>query len=234
MLLSTISPAYFPDMEFFWKIAQSDVLVLTDHFQYTKRSSLTISAKLQTSQPRLRIPVRHTQQLCRIDEKLLVQNDSWPKKHLQTIRHMFHHAPYSYYYFPQLEELFNNKKNKLSGFLMEILVQLAGWLHLETKLYLASEHEPRGDNQALIEKWCKKFKCESYIQDDAVFRNNYVNEKHLNTRHIKTARFVPFPDYHILKSNRELCILHFLFHYGPEAGYMLRQYLPSGKSSGYI
>lgn len=226
LTLSTMQPAYFPSLEFFWKAAQCDIIVLTDHFQYTKRSPLTISAPLQLSQPSLRIPVRHGNPTAAIYEKQIDPDSNWQKKHLHTFRHMFHHAPYEYIYLPLMEELLANHPASLADFLTETLIKIIELLHLNIKIVRASQLPHVGTNEQLILNWCNNFKCTQYISEQTVFDRKLVKPEILTQDKISSQSFTPFPEYHILTSNRDLSILYFLFHYGPEAGYLLRQYLP--------
>ncbi len=226
MILSTQQPAYFPSLDFFWNAVQSDILILTDHFQYIKRSPATVSARLQISQPALRLPVKHGSPKRPLSKKVFDPNSHWSKKHLHTIRHMFHHTPYAYYYLPIIEELLENHPPDLAGFLYATLSALISLLHLNVQLLRSSELNNAGTNETLITEWCRQTNSSAYAADSAIFNEGRVDEKILLQNGIACARFAPFPDYHILQSNRDLSILHFLFRFGPEAGYMLRQYLP--------
>ena len=227
MRLTTLQPAYFPNLEFFWNTAQSDVLVLTDHFQYTKRSTLTISAPIQHSQPALRIPVRHGNPTLGIWEKRIDPGSNWAKKHLQTIRHIFNHAPYGYYYFPILKQILEEHSENLSRFISDMLIQIFEWLHMDFKVVFSSQLKHEGTNHDLIVEWCSDLGCDTYIQETKIFKQKLVDKDILNQSKIQTKIFAAFPEYHILQSNQKLSILHFLMQYGPEAGYLLRQYLPS-------
>lgn len=226
MKLTTQQPAYFPALQYFWKIAQSDILILTDHFQFVKRSPLTISARLQQSQPALRLPVRHEIPKSPICEKKFDPNSHWAKKHLHTIHHMFHHTPYAYHYIPVIEELLKSHSQNLADFLSASLIKTCELLHLKVKILRSSKLDHAGGNEQLISNWCGQTNCDSFIADATVFEKLQVNEKTLLKNNISCHEFIPFPEYHILQSNRQLSILHFLFQYGPEAGYLLRQYLP--------
>jgi len=148
------------------------------------------------------------------------------KKHLQTIRHLFHHAPYEYIYLPMMEDLLTNRPDGLADFLTASLSLLIDLLHLKTKIVRASELEYSGNNETLIRQWCSDYNCSRYLSHQEVYDKKMVNPELLKQNRIEPQVFVPFPEYHILKSNRELSILYFLFHFGPEAGYLLRQYLP--------
>ncbi len=226
MILSTQRPSYFPSLHFFWTAAQCNVLILTDHFQYVKRSPATVSARLQISQPALRLPVKHSNPKSPLCEKIFAPNSHWAKKHLHTIRHMFHHTPYAYYYMPLLEELLEQHSPNLADFLHTTLSELAHSLHLDLQILRSSKLAHSGTNETCITEWCRQTGSNTYAADAVIFDEKRVDENILMQNGISCKRFAPYPDYHILQSNRDLSILHFLFQFGPEAGYMLRQYLP--------
>ena len=138
-------------------------------------------------------------------------------------------TPYAYYYLPIIEELLENHPPNLADFLHATLSELMRLLHLDLQILRSSELGHNGTNEALITEWCQQTKSTVYAADSAIFNEGRVDEKILLQNGITCKRFAPFPDYHILHSNRYLSILYFLFQFGPEAGYMLRQYLPITK-----
>lgn len=223
--LAAVMPAYWPSLYFFWNAVQCDVLVLTDHFQFTKRSSATVSAPLRLSQPALRIPVRHFNPTDSIALKVFDSGSKWQKKHIQTIRHQFHHAPYAYYYLPVLEELITDAGSSLSDFLFTTTAQLLNWLHLDVRLLRSSQLPHSGSHEALLHTWCAALDCHTCLTESVFITEQRLNPAFLKNKGIICKPFAPFPDFHILQSNRNLSILHFLMEYGPEAGYLLRQYL---------
>ncbi len=172
------------------------------------------------------IPVRHGDPTAAIFEKRMDNHSNWSKKHFETIRHMFHHAPYEYIYLPLIEDLLAKRPNTLVDFLMDSLSLVVDKLHLNTKIVQASKLNNSGDNEELIQRWCNDYKCTRYLTHQEVYDKKMVRSDLLKQNKIDPQSFVPFPEYHILKSNRTLSILYFLFHFGPEAGYLLRQYLP--------
>ena len=67
--LTALRPEYLPGLDYFWKLAQCEALIFTDHFQYVKRSPITVSPPLSGFGSSLRIPVRHTEKPLAIKEK---------------------------------------------------------------------------------------------------------------------------------------------------------------------
>ncbi len=225
--LSALMPAYWPSLQFFWNAAQCRFIILTDHFQYSKRSSATVSAPLRLSQPSLRIPVRHLDAQTAIAEKQFAPNSSWHKKHLQTLRHQFHHAPYAYYYLPDIQTLLSESYATLGDFLFALTSQLFNWLHFDLSVYRSSQLVTEGNHEQLLQNWCTQFQCDTCLTEPSALEQGFIRTEPLIEAGISCRTFLPVPDFHILQSNSRLSVLNFLMDYGPEAGYIIRQYLSS-------
>lgn len=227
--ICALAPSYFPNLDYFWQLVQCRALLLTDHYQFVRRSPATISAPLQTSQPALTIPVRHTDKPLPVYKKRIDTSSNWSRKHIQTIRHIFHHAPYSYIYQPQLEELLLKEETLLAELLINLLKKILQWLHIEIPVLRASEFPDGLSNEQLILAAARQTGSHGFFAAEDVWQRGAVSPTVLEKAGIRSATFAPLAEYHILQSNRELSILYFLMHYGPEAGYMLRQYLTAAQ-----
>lgn len=146
---------------------------------------------------------------------------------MQTIRHLFHNTPYAYYYLPALEELFGNSEESLSDFLFHTTTQLMNWLRFDVQIVRSSGLKHAGSHETLLQNWCEQFHCTTCLTEAVFLEKRIINQEILKKAGIRCRAFVPLPDYHILQSNRELSVLAFLMDYGPEAGYIIRQYLSS-------
>jgi len=225
MKLTTMAPAYLPSLNYFWQMAQADVLILTDHFQYVKRSSLSISAPLDTNGLRLRLPIKHSKKALPIWQKSPDDSTLWHKKHLHSLRHLFHHSPFAEYYLPQIEQLLSRAPGNLSEFHFRCISVVKNWLHLPIAIHRSSKAGFKKHNEASLSYWCAKFSCNSYLTQKSVYQNGWVQPGLLEPLGIACRSFAPMPAAHILSSYKDLSILTFLFQFGPEAGYLIRQYL---------
>jgi len=207
---------------------QADQIIFTDHFQFTKRSPATRSARLNQSDPILSIPVEHNHSLSRISETKITAELHWRKKHFANIYHQFHNEAYAYFYMPQIKELIFSDSLRLSDYVFDLLKQIISWLHFNGQIYLSSHVGFQTDNSKSVITWCKQTRAETYLYSGQVFKQGWLNKDFFQRENIQPQRFESFPDdVHILKSNRNLTILSFLFQYGPEAGCIVRQYFSS-------
>ena len=226
MILSTFRPAYLADLNYFWQMAQCQVAVFTDHLAFTKGSNINRSALFPDSQTRLTIPVLHDKNRKPIFETAIDYHSNWAEKHVRTLHHFFHNLPYAYYYLPQLEELFKMPFDSLGDFLYQLQYKLIHWLYLPITLKRSSETDYEAPAEKLIEQWCVQTHSHTYLAERQTFQKQWVQEEKLKKHGLKTATFVPLPSSHLLNNYRSEVILHFLLQFGPEAGFILQQYLP--------
>lgn len=224
--LSTARPEYLPGFEYFWKLAQSDILIFTDHFQYVKRSPITVSPPLSGFGSSMHIPVRHTEKPLSIKDKKIDLRQNWQTKHFKSLYHQFHLTPFAYYYLPRFEEIYMKNRENLADFLIELLENIIGFLHLPLKIMRASQLGFKTDNNSTIIDWCHRLQVSKYLTSQEVITNSWIDRNMIEDAGIKVKTFAPLPDYHILQSYTEFSVIGFLMQYGPEAGYILKQYLP--------
>ena len=219
--ISTVRPEFFPDLSFFWKIAQCDVVVLSDH------SPTTVSAPLRSHDDRIRIPVLHKGQV-KICEKELDIVHNWKKKHISLLHHLFGDSPFGYYYLPLLKEIYEVPGRRLISFLEDLLQSMCEWLHFDCELILASRLI-KTEHKDVVVYLANKLNADSYIADKEVYTNRWVVRENLEQNSIKVFEFEALSEAHILQSNKNQAMIAFLMQYGPEAGYILRQFLPERK-----
>lgn len=227
MILTTVRPTYFPSLQFFWQMAQCDVCVFTDHLRFSKGSGVTRSAPLSVEQTVLRIPVIHNQNRAQIATTQIDFHSDWKQKHLKTIHHLFHQLPFAYYYLPELNALFDEPHNALGDFLWRLQQTFVKWLHLPVSLMRSSQINFNGQPEQLIVEWCAQSGATSYMSENQTFEKGWIDREYLEKKGIRVSTFQPMPQSHLLASYRDFSILNFLLQFGPEAGYIIRQYLPA-------
>lgn len=222
---STFRPDYLPSLEYFWYMTQCDKIVLTDHFLYSKRSPVALSAPLAEKSNRLRIPVKHDMDQRPIFQKIVDDQSNWQKKHWKTIYHTFHNYPFAYYYLPLLEKMFSQPENRLNILNKNMIQQIAAWLNFPSDMMGVSDFFPKKDNNELVVYFSEKFHAETYLIFHHYLTNNWIDASYLKARQINYDYFKPFPDYHLLVSYRHHSVLKFIMQFGPEAGYLIKQYM---------
>lgn len=222
--LATLPICYIPSLEFFWDLAHCHICILTDHLQYTKRSPVSISPPLLGDKDQLRIPVRHDGKKMPISQKRIDVTAGFYARHLKTLTHTFHNFPFGYYYLPQIEELINQHEESLSAYLNSWLSLMVRWLHLPVDLQRASQYNQPGTDEKFIVAICKEKKCNIFINSKEVFTRKWISGDILERQNIRSAVFPDFPDANIFQSHRKLSVLTFLMRFGPEAGFLIKQF----------
>jgi len=223
MKISAIRPAYLPPLKLYWQLAQADVVLFADHLQYVKRSDITTSAPLTEKGQRLRIPVKHDPAPQPIARKITDSQDNWRRKHRQTLRHVYHDYPFAYYYLPQMEEWYARPQDKLADFLFDFAVHLSDFLHFEIKWLRSSEMSHiNPSHEDFIIRSAGDGKAAHYLTEGGAGLDWDV----LQQAGIQPEPFEPLPDAHIFQSYGDVSILTFLMQFGPEAGFMIRQFMP--------
>jgi hypothetical protein len=224
--LGTAQPEYLPGLEYFWKLAQCDTVIFTDHFQFTKRSPITASPPLSGFGSSMRIPVRHTESALTINGKKIDRGQPWREKHLKSLHHQFHLTPFGYYYLPRLEEIYMKDIDTLGDFLILLLENFITFFHLPITVKRASKLSYTNDNTKTIINWAHDLKAKEYITSEEVINRGWIEKERIINSGINVNTFIPLPEYNILQSYNDFSAIGFLMQYGPEAGYILKQYLP--------
>ncbi len=228
MRLGALQPAYFPALHYYWKLAQCDICVFADHLRFSKGSTINRSAPLANNQSVLRIPILHNDKRAHIATTQMDSHSDWRQKHLRTLHHLFHQWPFAYYYLPLFEEVFNTDFSSLGDFLWTLHQRLLEWLHLPVQIVRASELPTASDNTLQIVSWANQLKGFHYITEKEAIEKGWIDQERLQKNKIRCVYFQDMPSSHLLNSYAQGSILTFLMQFGPEAGYIIRQYLPNG------
>ena len=202
--------------------------LFADHLQYVKRSEITVSAPLTEDGPRLRIPVKHDAAALPIARKISEKQDNWRRKHRQTLRHLYHDYPFAHYYLPQIEEWYAETEEKLADFLFKTLTSLSGFLHFNLNWKRSSEiHLNDSSHEDYIIKAIRPRQSAEYLTE----REKGLRWDVLRRAGIQRRPFKPLPSAHLFQSYASECVLTILMQFGPEAGYLIRQFMPANQET---
>ncbi|MHB2147861.1 WbqC family protein [Calditrichota bacterium LG25] len=224
MILSTFRPAFLPDLMYFWQMSQCQIAIFADHLPFSKGARINRSAPLNTPQDVLTIPVQHETSENQIFKRKVAEQTFWKQKHVKSLRHLFHNFPFAEYYLPEIEDLYGTDFVYLGDLLFELHLKLVKWLHLPLQIYRSSKLDFKGDASRLVGAWCKQFQCEAYIAPEQTFKKQWIDARVLKAQNIRALLFAPLPHSTFLENYARKSILHFILQFGPEAGYILKQY----------
>ncbi|MBN2426608.1 MAG: WbqC family protein [Calditrichaceae bacterium] len=225
---TTLPLWYIPSLNYIWKLAQCSLCVFADHLQYNKKSPVSISAPLGEDNHRITLPVRHDGKRLPISEKLIDNSIDWAAKHYKTMYHIYHQFPYGYYYLPKIKEILERQNTNLSDYLFLWIEKMIGWMHLSVKVHRSSELNYPGNDTDLIINISENYKKNIYVNENEVYERGWINKHTLEQKKIIIRNFVEFPEANIFAAHRHMTILTFLMRFGPEAGFLIKQFQPIG------
>ena len=213
-----LTPEFLPDASYFCQFLKSNTVLIADHFQYKKRSYLTRSSPLKNGQ-QLTIPVKHTGFKKTIYEKEVAYIESWQRKHLTAIHHNYHLLPFFDDYYQKIEEIYRKHHKYLNHLLFDQIQLFLTILKISCKIKLTSD---QGFNKALEEslvKFSKDIGGAIFLYRKEDINNGFISLEKIQNAQIKTQALAE-----VLSSlPQNTNILEFIFTYGPEAAFILRE-----------
>lgn len=164
MILTAHQPAYLPWLGLFHKIALADVYCILDTTQFEKNSFTNRNKiKTQSGPVWLTVPVEMKDHLSRpVLETKIVQN-GWSRKHVASIKHAYHRAPYFDEYFPELQVLLERPYARLADLTADTLKLFLRQLGMRTPIIHAADRDFSGSKTGLIADMCAKLGADTYI-----------------------------------------------------------------------
>ena len=172
MLYST---NYFGSIPYFQSIAPRKKIVIDVYEHYKKQTWRNRTQILESNGPMyLSVPVmRPNGSKTPVKDIVITHDIDWRKDHWKALQSSYKHAPYFFYYGPQLKTLIYQDEELLYRFNLKILEQLLNWLDLDIAISFSEEYiVPEGPEDFRIALDQKQFNIlqNSYIQ---VFSDKY-------------------------------------------------------------
>ncbi|MFZ5652548.1 MAG: WbqC family protein [Bacillota bacterium] len=191
MIIGILQPGYLPWLGFFEQLYRSDIFVIYDDVQYDKngwrnRNRIKTPNGIQW----LTVPV-----LLKGDSKSLIRDvkinnqESWRKKHCQSIKTNYSKSKFYNHYFYLFEKVYSKEWNFLIDLDMELIYVLCDLLGLKRKIVYSSDLGVQGDKNERLIKICKKFGASIFYEGHA--GKDYIDKKVF----IESGIEVKFQDY---------------------------------------
>ena len=164
MILAAHQPQYLAYTGYFDKLDQADVFVLLDTVQYKKNEWINRN-RIKTPNGPLFVTVPVSFSFGdTIKDVRLIPNNPWLRKHLQSIRTYYGKAEYFKEYIALLQQILMREYDTLSELNNTIIIEIARWLGIETRIETASNlpEMPDQPDRRLIEL-AKHFGCDTYL-----------------------------------------------------------------------
>ena len=185
MRITIHQPDFLPWYGFFYRWAQSDLLILYDDAQFIKggwqnRDKLLINGREQW----LTVPVVTKGKLGQlINEVKINQTVKWKHKHLYTFKSVFGKTPNFLTVFPLIEDVYAGKYDNLIDLNISLLLLCADLLKIKTKFRLSSEYGFSSNQSEKLIDLLNAENADEYLSGTGSI--NYIDEKLFEQNNIK-------------------------------------------------
>ena len=220
-VLAAHQPNFLPWLGLFHKVEQADVWVLADDVQYS-RGSLTNRNRIRTASgwQWLTVPVltrgRGRQQICDVQTE---PDGDWRRKHCQSLRWHYGHAPFFDAYAPAIEGLYAGAGPQLIDLNVALLRHLLQLLEVEVEVRFSSQMDLPNERTSRLVDMAKSCDCQVYLAG-GVASKAYLDGEAFAAAGIE-CRFTPFehPVYPQCHAGfvAEMSVVDLLFNCGPQS-----------------
>lgn len=208
MITSIMQPYFLPYLGYFQLIELSDVFVVYDNIQYTKKGWINRNRFLLNETPSVfTVPVKRDSHLLDINRRYLIDDYlKYNKKTLNKISQSYKNAPNFKKTMPLIESIFlYNQSNNLFDFIYNSILEVIKHLNIKTKIIKSSEISIENSNLKSAERvidLCKLLKTNTYVNPIGgidLYDKNYFSQNNINLLFHKMDDI----DYHQFSKNFE-------------------------------
>ncbi len=207
-------PAFIPPVSYFMTALHSDRILFADHLQFSKHSPA--HRIIFEDGGRLSVPLRHQGRPVALFQKRLTDDDHWKQQHLTFLKHRYHDFPYFDDLFYELEEIYAQAGDSLSGFLFSLMHFYRRRLKLDMPCLPASEITT-GDINTFYTHFFSQNSFSEYIYNPRFLPLSADFQTLLREHQIRPAALT-------LSLAPDPPVIDFIFRHGPEAPFLLRRW----------
>lgn len=220
-VISIVQSCYIPWKGYFDLINMSDTFVLFDEVQYTRRDWRNRN-KIKTASGLkwLTIPVQSKGNFEEKISQIRVDDESWAKRHWQTIIQVYSRAPYFNYYREKLAHVYQlaSQLTHLSEINKLFLTEICRLLEIETAIVSSCDFALKEGKSERLLGLCQNLSASTYLSGPAA--KDYLDESIFHEAGISVAwaDYSGYPVYNQLYEPFEhgVTVLDLLFMTGPE------------------
>jgi hypothetical protein len=192
MKIAILQSNYIPWRGYFNIISQVDTFVIYDEVQYTKNDWRNRNQLKSPSGPIwLTIPVKQNNLDQKINETE-VANQTWRRKHINSIKLNYSKAPFFREYYDMIANLYEGNEKLLSEINLKFIKGFCDILNIKTKLINSSDLKLEGDKNRRLIDACQKLKASSYLSgkaaqsylDSDLFLKNNIQVEWMDYTHL--------------------------------------------------
>ena len=211
---------YIPWKGYFDLISQVDEFIFYDDIQYTKHDWRNRN-KIKTPNGLLWLTVPVGECISRLICEVEISNNTWQKKHWQTISQFYKKAPYFKEYKDLFEDFYLNETHTNLAKMNQTLIKriCKDILGIKTKFKDSRAFNLQGKKEERILELLQKTDANCYLSGPAA--KNYIDEQHFIDKKIGLhwMDYSGYPEYSQLFGQFEhtVSILDLIFNVGKEA-----------------
>ncbi|WP_160724017.1 WbqC family protein [Bacillus sp. USDA818B3_A] len=218
MIISIHQPNYIPWSGYFHKMLSSDLFVILDDVDLSRRA-ITNKNKIKSPDgPRL-LSVPLTNKSGKIKDMTTFDDSKWPQKHWGSIQRSYARAPFWKQYQQLFLPIYENSSKKLADFNLQLIEVIRTVLEIKTPIIRSSELEGiPGQKGEKIVNICKALNATVYLSGTGAKTYNDEKEFEKNQIRLVYQEFVP-PVYPQLWGEfiPNLSVIDLLFNCGPKS-----------------
>lgn len=233
MIISAHQPYFCPYPGYFAKAMNSDVFVILDSVQFPRGGSWITRNRFKNDSGAfwMAVPVwKKGRGLQKIDEVRVCNEGSWKRKHIESIRTAYAHAPYLEDHLPPFQRAFAEKNETIRDIDSDMIAHVMGCLDIPARLVLLSDLGIRESGTGLLVAICRDLGASGFLAFSSA--RKYLDEGLFHEAGIAISFINPpvlvYPQlWGDFISN--LSIYDLLFNCGKKAGDIMRKgYLRQG------
>lgn len=199
MRLSIMQPYFLPYIGYFQLINSSDIFIVYDNIQYTKKGWINRNRFLLNGKDALfSLPIKKDSDYLDIRQRELA-GDFNKVKLLNQIRGAYKSAPYFTTVFPMIEEIMNYDETNLFGFIHHSILNICQYLDINTEIRISSDinidHNKKSEEKVLT--LCRATGASTYINtiggvelySKKFFANNGIELKFIRSKPFEYPQF---------------------------------------------
>ncbi len=166
MIISANQPYFCPYPGFFYKAYLSDVLVILDEVQFPLSTTWISRNRFKNDQGTLwlTIPVwKKGLGLQNINRVNICYEGRWPRKHLESLKTAYGHAPYLGDHLRLVEAMFSRRFTRLVDLNLATIRYLMNCFKIDTKLVLQSELGVKAKGSQLLIEICQAMGATTFL-----------------------------------------------------------------------
>ncbi len=221
MILSAHQPYFCPYPGYFAKAMRSHVFVILDTVQFPRGGTWITRNRFKNDQGTFWIgmPVgRKGRGLQKINEVRICHEARSDRKHLESIKSAYAHAPYLDEHLPLFEETFSESSERIADVDVRIISYVFRYLGITTRTVLLSELAVSGKGSSLIASLCGALGASEYLAFASA--GKYLDEEPFRTAGVDIS-FInpPVPVYPQLWGDfiPNLSVFDLFFNCGPKS-----------------